>query len=359
MKTKNRSLIVVFVFLIVFILLKACINSPAVRNAYVTAMSTPYANFPSYGPDETPFYNPTGASAFVPVINFKGIITWRYNWEQELTPNPFVIDGDHLLFAGHVQEPDRSENNVFSRLNSELLCININSGQVLWQDWIGNPNLIIDENHILYVPSTRDFVPPGLVAYDVVSGKKLWETLFPHDYGDIDVFFEFETEVFVSVHLGHGQYSSYIVDKKTGAIKQAFENKRRYAGSDAVISDGIALKRHYYGYGPVKAFRLGSENLLWGFHEPVVSNIAVDNSTVYFVTMSTQLIAVNLQTGKVLSRLNFSPKFDPNFDYYDKNYDSPFDFLNEPPTIAAGNGYVAVYFEDKRQLSVFRFVSGQ
>lgn len=355
----DKRIFIAFVFLVVFILFQACISIPAVRNAIATATATPYANFPQYGPSEALFYNPIGDSAFVPVINFKGIITWRESWMKDPTHSPFLIDGNRLLFAGYMQEPDKSKHNNFRELNSELLCIDINSGQVLWQDWIGMPDLLMDEGHILYVPTTRDFVPPGLIAYDIFSGKKLWETRFPHKYGDIDTFYQLSQELFVTVHLGHGQYSSYIVDGETGTVKQSFEGEERYTGNESVISDGVALRHRSLGYGPVTAFHLGGEKLLWGFYEPVISNVAVDDSTVYFVTMSTQLIAVNVQSGEILSRLSFAPEFDPNFDYTDPNYDSPFDFLNDPPTVAADNGYVAVYFEDKNQLSVFRFVSGQ
>jgi outer membrane protein assembly factor BamB len=145
------------------------------------------------------------------------------------------------------------------------------------------------------------------------------------------------------------------LDRETGGIKQSFEREKRYKGSDGVVSNGIILKRHYFGYGPVKAFSLSTGNQLWTINEPVVSNIAVDGSTAYFVTMNTELVAVNIQTGEILGRLYFTPEFDPNINYFDPNYQSSFDSLNEAPTIAAGNGYIVVYFEDKKQLSVFRF----
>ncbi len=345
--------------LIIFIMFRASLDNPVIREAFATITPTPYENFPLYDLYETPFYSPTGDSAFVPVINFKDITTWRYNHFKELEPLPFLIDDDRLLFAGQLQEPDPLILDQFRLLNSELLCIDINSGEVLWQDWIGNPNLILDENHILYTPSTRDFVPAGLVAYDVVTGKKLWETRFPHDYGDIDTFYLIAPEIFVNVHLGHGTYSSYILNSETGEIKQSFENERRFEGNSGVVSGEIILERHYFGYGNVKAFSLAERNQLWELYKPVVSNIAIDNLTAFVVTMESQLLAVNINTGEILGSLQFSPAFDPNFDFFNPNYEKTFDYLNEAPTVAAGNNYVAIYFEDKKQLSVFHFTGGQ
>jgi outer membrane protein assembly factor BamB len=147
-----------------------------------------------------------------------------------------------------------------------------------------------------------------------------------------------------------------ILDRETGGIKQSFEREKSYKGSEGVVSNGIILKRHYFGYGPVHAFSLSTGNQLWTINELVVSNIAVDGSTAYFVTMNTELAAVNIQTGEILGRLYFTPEFDPNFDYYDSNYQSSFDSFKRAPTIAAGNGYVVVFYEDKKQLSVFRFI---
>ncbi len=358
MKKNRRSFVLASVILIVFILLNACSNFPAVQKAFATATLTSYPNIPLYSPDEMPFYKPTGDSDFVHVIDFKGVTTWRYNWTEELAANPFLVNGDRLLFAGYVREPDQSGiRNHFYELNTELLSIDMNSGQVLWQDWVGSPNLVMDENSVVYVPATRNFVPSGLVAYDVVSGEKLWETRFHHDWCEVKTFYLVGSEIHVTAHLGHGYYSSYILDRKTGEIKQSFEGEERYKGSDGVLADGIVLKRYYFGYGSVKAVSLGNENQLWNIYEPAVSNIAVDNSTAYFVTMNTELVAADIQTGEILGRLPFTPEFDPNFDYYDLSHHSSFDFLNEAPTVAAGNGYVVVYFQDKKQLSVFRFIN--
>lgn len=363
MKKKYRILALALAFLIVFVLfnvfiLFAYINIPAGHNFMATATLLSYTNIPRYSPDETPFYNPTGDSDFVPVINFKGLITRRYNWTEEWAANPFLVNGDRLLFAGYVQKPDGSStHHDFYELNTELLSIDINSGQVLWQDWIGTPDLVIGENQVVYVPATRDFVPSGLVAYDVTSGKKRWETRFPHDWCEVETFYLVGSEIYVTAHLGHGSYSSYIFDRETGEIKQSFEGEERYKRPDGVVSDGIILKRYDLGYGSVQALSLSTGNPLWIIDEPVVSNIAVDDSTAYFVTMNTELVAVNVPTGEILGRLSFTPEFDPNFDAYDPNYHSSFDFLNEAPTVAAGNDYIVVYFEDKRQLSVFRFIN--
>jgi outer membrane protein assembly factor BamB len=361
MKKNHRSFVLAFVFLIVFILFNACSNSPAGHTFLATATLVTYANIPLYGPGEMPFYNPTGDSDFVPVINFKGVTTWRYNWTEELAANPFLVSGDHLLFAGYVQEPDDESpiHHDFYESNNELLCIDINSGQILWQDWIGGAHIVMGENHVVYVPATSDFVPPGLMAYDAASGKKLWETRLPDDCCEVETFYPVGSEIHVTVHIGHGYYSSYVLDRETGGIKQSFEREKRYKGSDGVASDGIILKRYYLGYGSVKAFSPGTGNQLWAIDEPVVSNIAVDDSTAYFVTMNTELIAVNIPTGEILGRLSFTPEFDPGFDYYDPNYRSSFDFLNEAPTVAADNNYIVVYFEDKKQLSVFRFLDRQ
>jgi hypothetical protein len=110
-----------------------------------------------------PFYNPTGDSAFVTVVDFKDITTWRSNVAEELAANPFLVNGDHLLFTGYIEEPDDKSciHHNFYELNNELLCIDRNSGQVLWQDWVGGAHIVMDENRVAYVPATSDFAPPA------------------------------------------------------------------------------------------------------------------------------------------------------------------------------------------------------
>jgi hypothetical protein len=72
----------------------------------------------------------------------------------------------------------------------------------------------------------------------------------------------------------------------------------------------------------------------------------VGGDITYVLTQSNKLIALNTYTGEIVGKLAFAPGFSHDFD-----------FINTSIVVAADGDVVAVYFEDSKQLSVFRFIN--
>jgi hypothetical protein len=345
MKVDNRFFIIVIIFAIFMLCFNAFISIPAVHNAIATATATPYADVPVYGIDETPFYTPLGASSFVPINNFKEMTTWRDNSYGNDANVSILVDDEKLLFAGRLKESTEASSaaaTTWREINVELLCLEISTGKVIWQDWVGEANLATDGTR-LYAQATNNFDDAGLVAYEIDSGKKLWETRFTGMAGGVSAFWPLGSDLYVTAY-NRGYYSSYVLDQLTGEIKQTYAGEKRFVDDGTVVSNGIGLKREGYGVGPINAYKIGTQEPLWTYFQGfAISNIAIDNRTSYWITSSGRLVGVDIQTGQTLTTLEFSPRFASDFDY-----------LNKAPIVAAGNGYVVIYFADKQQLSVFR-----
>ena len=346
MKISDRTFIFILIILAFYILFNAFLNIPSVQKAIATVTPTPYASVHLYGANETPFYQPNNNTVFVPVINIKDLITWRNNGYRNEANASLLISEDRLFFAGYLKESKNDSNSgdtTWREINVELLCLEISTGKVIWQDWIGAAQLATD-GFQLYAPATNNFDDAGLVAYKLDSGEKIWETRFSGTAG-VSAFWPLNTELHATA-FNRGSYSSYILDKVSGKIKRTYYGEKRFIDEGTVISDGIGLKRDGFGIGPIRAYKIGIQDPLWIYSQDhAISNIAVDDSRAYWVTSSGRLVAVNIETGNVISVLEFFPKFISDFDY-----------LNLTPVVAAGNGYVAIYFADQKQLSLFRFI---
>lgn len=359
--TDPRSYIIpVFLGMVIFVL-SIIERTPEGRKSLGIYTPTPYSNIAVYGTNETPFYSPVDNQAFVPMISFKNLTTWRGNTDDLKATIPFLINGEKLYFSGYLENSLKGSSPAdtsWRESNVELVCVEILTGKVVWQDWIGSARLATDRQQ-LYAPvtwsaryesDTNNSHDAGIAAYNLETGEKRWETRFNSMTGGIISFWTLGSEVY-TVANNRGYYVSYVLDKASGKIKQTYPNEKRFIDDGTVISDGIGLKRTDFGRGrgTVNAYRVGVQEPIWtSYQEFAVSNIAVDGATAYWMTLSGQLVAVDVQTGQVLATLTFSPGFSSSFDY-----------LNDAPSVAAGNNYVAVYFKDKEQLSVFRFVGRQ
>ena len=76
-------------------------------------------------------------------------------------------------------------------------------------------------------------------------------------------------------------------------------------------------------------------------YEDVISNIAVSQDHVYFITSDASLLVINIETGKLLEEVSFGPEIT------DKPY--PTTFL-----VAAEEDWLIVYFGDSQQLFGFK-----
>lgn len=354
-KGETATFILYAIGMSIYIIANFLTRIPAVREAIATKTFTPIPSIANYQylPGESPFYLPIDTSVFVPVSQFKNIEIYTFNGEH--ADAVMLMDGERLLFsAEHLQKPPQYQ--IWLQSNNPLFCVDVYTGKVLWQSWTNGSDLVKDDNHVLYAQSidTGADDDPGLVAYEIASGKKLWETRLKGKVG-ITAFFLSSFLVHVSA-TNRGDNTSYLLDKTTGEIRKIYLDQKRFVASGAVFSDGIGIKRDGgYGYGPVKGYEIGTGKIIWAiYQEFAVSNIAVSGSVAYFVTLQAHLLAVDIHTGQVVGELAFSPAFDLT-----KNkYGTPaFDYLNDAPAVAADGDLVTVYFADKKQLSVFRFTA--
>ena len=117
----------------------------------------------------------------------------------------------------------------------------------------------------------------------------------------------------------------------------------RELADPVVVDDIILIRRKYPSYSPITAIDKQDGSVVWELDNTVVSNLAVDGPVTYFVTKNAELLAVETLTGKRIGSAKFTPDFGETFD-----------FANNAVLVAADNNTIAVYFEDKRQLSIFR-----
>ncbi len=322
-----------------FIFVRSIINFNQTMQESIFAEPTPiiYEYLPVYSVDENPFYQPVELSSFRPVSVFKGISTWSY-----YNQIPMLIVGETIFITGHMQEPDNAWG---SGINVDLVSADINTGEVNWQALAGSAFLLKDSQHI-YAEAINNFGPAGVVAYDLNSGDLAWETRFDYEYAAGVGHMALTESDLMAETYHHGKNAFYLVDKETGEIKEAHKDTTRYAVDEALTYDDLILEKRGYGVpDSITARKKGDDSPVWRFDdEPVVSNIAIGGPVTYFLTKAVKLMALDTETGEVLGTLSFAPRFPHDFD-----------FVNMSLIVAADKDVVAVYFEDSKQLSVFRF----
>ncbi len=95
--------------------------------------------------------------------------------------------------------------------------------------------------------------------------------------------------------------------------------------------------------GKVRVFNLQTSDLLWETSENVISNVAIDHTRAYYLTSAAELMALDLQTGAVLGKVEFTSE---NLEPQDER-----GFY-----VAANDNNVFVYFGDSRRLFAFRYL---
>lgn len=146
--------------------------------------------------------------------------------------------------------------------------------------------------------------PSYLIASDIESGEVIWDKSFEGGFKKTPIFAG--TMIFVVTHGGH----LLAIDRNSGDI-------------------------------------------LWNTNKPdtklhpdrVVSNIAIDNGILYYLTQDAQLRALNAIDGTLIDEVRFSPSL---FELGERVNSYRFD-------VAAHNGIVAVHFGDSFQLFTFKF----
>jgi hypothetical protein len=327
--------VIVLIFLI-FVFVRFITNFNRTMQESIFAEPTPviYESLPTYPADKKPLYRPVELSSFTHVNSFKDISTW-----DDYNEIPILILDDTVFIAGNIQKREDDWS-----INVDLLSADINTGHVNWQAQTGSSFLLKDEKHI-FAEAISDYGPAGMAAYDINTGELDWETRFDYEYAaGIGHVALTETDLTVETYH-HGKDAFYILDKETGEIKEVRKDTGRYGVDEALTYNDIVLEKQGYGIpDPIIARNRNDGSIVWRFDDPVVSNIAVGGPITYFLTKDVKLIALDTETGEVLGTLSFAPGFSHDFD-----------FTNTSLIVAADKDIVAVYFEDSKQLSIFRF----
>jgi outer membrane protein assembly factor BamB len=296
-------------------------------------------NLATYQTGEKAFYQPVDVSSFTPINTFKEIYTW-----SDYNQIPILISNDNIFITGYLQELDNSWG---SGINVDVISANINTGKVNWQAVAGSAFLLKDSKRI-YAEAPNNFGAAGIVAYDINSGNLAWETRFDYEYAvGVGHLILTETDIKAETY-NHDNQAIYTVDTKTGKVKDVVKDIPRSAVDEMVIYDGMEFEKQGYGVpDKVTVIRVDNGSIIWEYDdEPVISNIAIGGEITYFLTQSNRLIALNTYTGEILGKLAFAPGFSHDFD-----------FVNTSVVVAADGDVVAVYFEDSKQLSLFRFIN--
>lgn len=229
----------------------------------------------------------------------------------------------------------------------------------------------------------------GIAAFHPESGNKIWETQLSGVRG-IDHVVATEKELFVST----APDKFFVLDAITGRITVS-SPIGDVGDSTFLIKDNVAYwqqwplnlvatdlhsgeqnwtqsfeggfeKTPVFAEGLVLVVTFGGQ--LFALHQPtgeivwnteipnslvhserIVSNVTVVDEVVYYLTQDAQLRVVNMNTGELISTVEFTPSlFTLQTDVNNYRYD-----------IAADNDLVAVYFGDSDQLFVFRFLPSE
>ncbi len=104
---------------------------------------------------------------------------------------------------------------------------------------------------------------------------------------------------------------------------------------DGSIDEGTAI-------GSVVLLDGDTGETIWQTDNDVISNVAIDKSTAFYLTTSAELVAMDLDTGQITGSVQFMV---PEIQFgSDRGY-----------FVAAADGTVFAYFGDSRQLFSFRF----
>lgn len=322
------------------------------------------------------FYIAESSTSFAEINTFKNI--YAFGQTKEI---PLLLIDDTIFIAGFFETDEYDWPDNFS-----IFSVDVTTGKVNWQSVVGGPSLATDGKRI-FAEFPNKYFHTGVTAFEKGGGKVVWQTPLPPGVA-IGISYLTVTNDTLSVKTYHRhQGAFYSLDPVSGEIRFAKAKKESDAEififmvengvvyewfgdsivasgenewrtdlapeqdffdrelAAPVVTDGLfLLRRDYPTYSPITAIDKQNGAVVWKVDNTAVSNLAVAESRVYFVTMDAVLMVVDLQTGKPVSSLNFNPSFGAGFD-----------FLNNAVFVAADDDLVAVYFEDKRQLSVFRF----
>jgi outer membrane protein assembly factor BamB len=292
-----------------------------------------YDYLPVYANNEKPYFHPADLGDFTEITHFKEISTWLYDNEV-----PILIADNALFLAGQIQPDDG-----WGSINVDLFRVNMETGKVDWQARAGSAWVFTDGRY-LFTEAVNNYGAAGIVAFDIKTGEQIWETRFDYEYAvGIGSAILNESSITVETYH-HGNTAVFVVDKESGRIISQEKNAIRTGYDLAIPYNDLVLEKEGSYPGSITAYREDNHRVVWQSEETAVGNFAVSGSVTYFLTESVQLLAVDTNTGNEIGKLTLAPRFLPDFD-----------FVNSSIIVAADENFVALYFEETRQLSIYKF----
>jgi len=115
-----------------------------------------------------------------------------------------------------------------------------------------------------------------------------------------------------------------------------------------LLLENTIINRTHRGdaLGKIEIFNRKTYELLWDTPENVISNVSTNGSTIFFLTSSAKLLAVDIETGQEIGLIQFTNE---RFQLGETR-----GFF-----VAANEGSVFVYLGDSRQILAFRLLSDE
>lgn len=301
-------------------------NTPGTvtSNSSNLAVSHEMVYFITEGPDEVP---PTTLS-LTAFDAFTSVVTWQIDgkfWPGLFHNSTYlyaVIDGNHIV----TYEPETGERVWGSKL----------------QGIRGVSHVTATETELFI-----DGVPDKFFIFDARTGTRTTAASSSGDMGYTAFLVENDT---VYWHEWPLSLVSTNLQTDERNWSQTFEGRR--FEQTPIFTEELIFVVSFWG----QLFALDKETgaILWQtapldslIHaERVVSNVAVADGVVYYLTQDSQLRALNMYTGELLGTVAFTPSL----------FALETDIVNHRFDVAADGDLVAVYFGDSYQIFAFRFL---
>lgn len=213
-----------------------------------------------------------------------------------------------------------------------VTAVDMNSGEQVWRRRLPVSKAVerIAANEELV---SVDVVPTFFYVLDAETGQVYDSTALmqtrPYFYGDHET---------LEFHMA--SQSVWAQDKQSGEIVWKQSLGITLTTSPILKNNQLIVKQGQIG--PVFAFESETGSPLWQSADEAVSNVAVDDAIVCFLTENAQLVVLSIETGQPVATLDFTPN--ALIDPFDKEYH-----------VAIHAGVVVVYFGDSRELYAFRY----
>ena len=294
--------------------------------------------------------------------------------------NFFALQNKLLFEASFAQ-------NEWASLNQ----VSLETGNVVWRvplEREGPSAITHNASTLFYGYGT----PGNIIAYDVESGKQLWErslswrekniisymqatsdSLYVNssslNFQAFDSFtgtpkeLAFQTDAFPIFHVDNPVFYHRKIDTRllatdllTGNMIWESSFKETIQIAPIFTAEQIVVKTGRVGIGQLYTLDRATGEILWHYPdgvadwenpENIAGTVAESNGYIFFITLNAKLLAANGETGEIVGEVQFSPGL-TELDGSDR--------VNREFCVAASENIVVVYLGSGRQLFSFRFL---